>query len=59
MIVHSEIWRYRRYLRSLHDDLVDFVPVETLHTSLVVIEGHSRDKTLRFRWQTSILHRKN
>lgn len=48
-----------QYLGRFHDDLVYFVPVETLHTSLVIIEGHSRDKPLHRRRCTSILHRKN
>lgn len=48
-----------QYLGRFHDDLVDFVPIETLHASLVVIKGHSRDQTLSFRGYASILHRKN
>lgn len=44
------------YLGCLHDDLVDLVPVKTLHTSLVVIEGHSGEEALSFRGCNPILH---
>lgn len=44
------------YLGRLHDDLVDLFPVQTLHASLVVIEGHPGEEALSLTRSSPILH---